>query len=347
MKKIMLMCDNNLQTVGGEQESTKIIINGIKDKCNLFVVQPGDFVSEGVTSFKITNETRIKHLIKKPIVFFKYVKSVIKIVHYVKPEIIHTQAQVSFFLIALLKKLMIIRDVKLYHTERGLKNKYNLFFLKLFLFSFKNTDLIVTTTEYNKSSWAKELEKKKIQVEMRVIENTAGPIFEIYDSSKKVSPDELVIGFAGRYAEWKNWRLAVDIIKSLREQSNYIIKVFLAIGALDDKAVLESKKLIRDFEKIIGANNVIGKINISLEEMNEFYYRINYFVLTSKKDTESFGRTLVEAMSRKVVVMTTYAGGAEEVVADSLNTMSEPDDFARRILYYNENIQSFERKTWI
>ena len=32
---ILIMTDNNLDTVGGEQESTKIIINGIKCKAHV------------------------------------------------------------------------------------------------------------------------------------------------------------------------------------------------------------------------------------------------------------------------------------------------------------------------
>src|SRR5690625_4132684 len=104
---ILLMSDNGLDTVGGEQESTKIIINGMKEHYSIGVIQPGNISKPvtGVHYYSLTEQTRIKHLIKNPFAFIKYIWNVRKIIHRERPKVIHTQAQVSFFIVALLKKL--------------------------------------------------------------------------------------------------------------------------------------------------------------------------------------------------------------------------------------------------
>src|SRR5699024_1836924 len=137
---IILMSDNNLETVGGEQESTKIIIEGIKDNYSIGVIQPGLITNPepNITYYNLTDSTRLKHEFKNPISFLKYISKVKKIINSAEPSIIHTQAQVSFFIVSLLKKVNLIsRDIKLIHTERGLYNKYNILFRYIFYFFMK------------------------------------------------------------------------------------------------------------------------------------------------------------------------------------------------------------------
>src|SRR5699024_3459640 len=117
---IILMSDTDLNTVGGEQESTKIIIEGIKDKYSLGVIYPGELKKqrESVAYYELTNKKRMKDLIKNPIKFVKYIIQTRKIIHQNNPKIIHTQAQVSFFIVSLLKKMHLIsRDIFTIHTE--------------------------------------------------------------------------------------------------------------------------------------------------------------------------------------------------------------------------------------
>lgn len=177
---ILLMSDNGLNMVGGEQESTKIIINGFKERFLIGVIQPG-FINNpqlGVRYFELTKYTRVKHLIKRPIAFMKYLFEIRKIISTSKPKIIHTQAQVSFFMVALLKKFHLIsKDVYLIHTERGLYTKYNIFFKYIFFFFMRELDTLVTTTEFNMKYWNEALEKREFTLDYRIIENTAGEVF--------------------------------------------------------------------------------------------------------------------------------------------------------------------------
>lgn len=334
---ILVMTDNDLNLVGGEQESTKIIINGCKEKFQIGVIQPGYINNPqfGVRYFDLTKQTRLKRLIKHPIAFTKYFLGLKKIINTSKPQIIHTQAQVSFFMVALLKKMHLIsKDVYLIHTERGLYTKYNLFFKHIFFFFMSKLDMLVTTTEFNMKYWKEALEKRGFFLNYRIIENTAGKLFEGYDESfNNFDQEKMTIGFAGRYCSWKNWPLAVEISSKINDIIGDKINVKMAVGCLDEDAMRETKKMFRKLENTFG-DRFDGKINISIEEMDKFYYDIDVFILTSNHNTESFGRTLVEAMSRKTVVLTTDAGGSVEVVGDRDNVYRIADEFVERVIRY-------------
>src|SRR5690625_1681036 len=178
---ILFMVDNSLDTIGGSEESTKIILNGVKDEYSLGVIQPGKIKQKisGVNYYSLTKITRLKHLIKNPFAFLLYINEVRKIIKNESPKIIHTQAQVSFFIIGLLFKLKLISNSIIFiHTERGLYTRYNTFFKGLFIFFMKHLETLVTTTEFNMSYWKKALNQKGYPKNFTIIENTAGDLFE-------------------------------------------------------------------------------------------------------------------------------------------------------------------------
>lgn len=337
---ILFMSDNCLDTVGGEQESTKIIINGIKDRYSLGVIQPGNFIGSDlkVKYYNLTEYTRVKHLIKNPFKFIGYILKVKKIIRESNPKVIHTQAQVSFFIVALLKKLKLIsKNSYIIHTERGLYTKYNALFKYIFYFFMNELNILVTTTEFNMSYWKKATESKRFSMKYRIIENTAGELFETFDEAlNKQNQNKITVGFAGRYANWKNWPLAVEISEKLNKRLGDRLYVKMAIGCLDEKALINTKLMYKKLKQTLG-NKFDGKININLEEMDKFYYDIDIFILTSNYNTESFGRTLVEAMSRKTIVLTTDSGGSVEVVGNKKNVCITADEFVERIIKISES----------
>lgn len=346
---ILLMVDNNIDTVGGEQESTKIIIDEFKNLHNIGLVQPGESATkfDKVSYFELSKISRIKLLIKKPHYFLKYILDAKEIINEHKPLVIHTQSQVSFFMVALLKKLRLIsKDQYIIHTERGLYYKYNTFFKHLFFFFLKELNTLVTTTHLNKKYWKEALEKRNIHVDYQIVENTAGKIFETIDYSQLVNNQKVIsIGFSGRYNAVKNWPLAIEISKKLNNQLNDKVHVYMAVGCLGEKEEKDVKAMFNEMHNILG-DRFHGKINISLEEMNAFYYPLDVFVLTTKKYGESFGRTLVEAMSRHTAVLTTPSGGSVEVVGNKLNVFKTADEFVEKIITYdnNRNILEEEKK---
>ncbi len=334
---ILLMSDNCLDTVGGEQESTKIIIKGLRDKFSIGVIQPGKVSKTelGVKYFILTNYSRLKHLIKNPFALLMYFLKARNIINKTHPLVVHTQAQVSFFVVALFIKFKLIYpDIYLIHTERGLYTKYNSLFKCIFFFCMKELKTLVTTTEFNKKHWETALKGKNIELEYKVIENTAGQLFEFFDTSlEKKTESHITIGFAGRYTSWKNWPLAVEISKKLNNILGDSLTIKMAVGCLDDKALKATYLMFNELVEIFG-DRFDGKINITLEEMDKFYYNIDIFILTSNYNTESFGRTLVEAMSRKTVILTTDAGGSVEVVGDMQNVFESADECVGKIMRF-------------
>lgn len=349
---ILLMCDNGLETVGGEQESTKIIIQGLKDMFLIGVIQPGEIKNPflGVKYYHLTFYTRIKHLIKHPISIIKYILGVKSIINQSDPKIIHTQAQISFFIVALLRKIKLIsKDIKIIHTERGLYTKYNWFIKQIFYFCMSELNILVTTTKFNMDYWKTEIQSRGLTLDFKIIENTAGPLFELYDEKRakqNLDTDTIVIGFAGRYCDWKNWPLAIEICSKLNEILGEKLYVKMAVGCLDKNSLKETKAMFNYLYGLLG-KRFEGKINADIKYMDEFYYDIDVFILTSKYNTESFGRTLVEAMSRKTVVLTTNSGGSVEVVGDNKNVCNTTNEFVERILYFynNRHFMEIEKET--
>lgn len=332
---ILYLTDNSLDTIGGAEESTKILLSEIKHDYSLGIIHPGNVSNPkpGVTYYPLTQQKRLKQVIKKPFSFIKYISKVRKIIRKEKPKVIHTQAQVSFFIVALLRKLKLIsKEIQLIHTERGLYTKYSGFIKKIFQFFMRELNVLVTTTEFNMKYWKQAIQKANIHVDFKIIENTAGELFETYDSAKEREEDgKLVLGFAGRYADWKNWPLAVEISEKLNEVIGEKLIVHMAVGCLDDKAEKETHEMFERLSALLG-DRFEGKINISLKEMDYFYYGLDVFILTSNYNTESFGRTLVEAMSRKTIVLTTNAGGSVEVVGNNKNVITSSNNFIERII---------------
>lgn len=343
---ILIMTDNSVETVGGEQESTKIILENMKKKYAIGLIQPGNLkkIDKEIQFKSITSETRLKHLIKKPWLFFKYLIDVRKLIVEFNPKIIHTQSQVSFFIVSLLRKLRVIsNETYLIHTERGLYSKYKEFIKKIFFFFLKELDILVTTTKFNHELWAEGIQKANLSVKTEIIENTAGELFEFYDSSLEEATDGFTVGFAGRYTDWKNWPLAVDISKKLYTKFGDKVKIKMAIGCLDQDALNQTQRMYDELTSVLG-DQFTGLINISLKEMNQFYYDIDFFILTSNRNTESFGRTLVEAMSRKTVVLTTPAGGAVEVVGNDSNVLEDTEDFVNKVSSFFDKPKSLKKE---
>lgn len=343
---IIIMNDNNLGYVGGERESQRIIIQAASQKYKVAVVQPGEY-DENIPNTEFyyrTKARRMKFLIKNPIAFVAYIFKVGKLINKIQPKVIHTQSQVCFFIVSLLRRLHLIsRKTMFIHTDRGLYTKYNTFFKKLFLFSFKYLDMLITTTEFNKVSWKEANEEKHIHLAYKVIGNTAGDIYESIDMTKiPENRDYLTIGFAGRYCDWKGWPLAEEICKKVNSKSPKT-HFSMMVGCFDEKDEINTQKMFDRMTALYG-DRFNGKINVPFEDMEEFYYDIDVYILTSWKKSESFGRTIVEAMSRMTAVLTTDAGGSVEVVNKPYTVCDKAKDFASMILKWEKSPEELKQE---
>lgn len=336
--KILIINDNNLAYLGGERESQFIIVNGVKKLFHVSVIQPGVFKEKisDVEVISLTKSKRMKYLIKNPIAFVMYIFKMSVAIRKISPDIIHTQSQVSFFIISLLKRFgMIKKSIITVHTDRGLYTKYNCFFQWLFQFSFRKLDVLITTTKFNGDQWKKANEKKHIKLDYQVIENTAGKMYEKMDESKIQDRHYLTVGFAGRMCDWKGWPLAKEICESSGSKISDLHYI-MYVSCFDRKTEKQTREMFDSLREQLG-NRFVGRINVPFHEMDYFYYGIDVYILTSWPMTESFGRTIVEAMSRKTAILTTNAGGAVEVVANEDNVHNTAEEFVQHLMHYDKN----------
>jgi len=335
---IVIINDNNLNFLGGERESQLIIINGVSKKYSLAVIQPGEFKDEinNVNFYWCTKLLRIKHLVKNPFGFIIYMFRVSRLIRQICPKVIHSNSQVSFFIVSLLKRFQFIsKEIIILHTDRGLYTKYNRFFRWVFQFSFKFLDTLITTTTFNALSWENANEKKKIYIKYTVIENTAGPIYESIDEKKKANKPYITVGFAGRMCDWKGWPLA-EAICAETSQISPEIHYKMYVSCFDKAAENETQNMFNRLARLYG-DRFEGRINVPFVEIEQFYYDIDIYILTSWPKTESFGRTIVEAMSRRNAILTTDAGGAVEVVNDPTTICKRASEFACMIKKWSDD----------
>src|SRR5699024_1895677 len=148
----------------------------------------------------------------------------------------------------------------------------------------------------------------------------------------------------GRWNYIKNWPLAEEIALAANEKLGENLVVKMAISCDDEQAEKEARQLFKRLEEKMG-ERFQGAINISFDKMDQFYYDIDIYILTILKDGESFGRTLVEAMRRYTIVMTTKSGGSVEVVNNEQFVLDTADEFSEKIVYFYENpIEMKEQK---
>ena len=111
------------------------------------------------------------------------------------------------------------------------------------------------------------------------------------------------IGFSGRYEEYKRWDVVLEICNALKKYPD--IQFTVAITA-DEAYRDEMKKFVSDLKRLLRKKLKLF-IDMPKENMGSFYYMLDIFVLTSRN--ESFGRVLIEAMTKNNIVLGTDSGG--------------------------------------
>ncbi len=157
------------------------------------------------------------------------------------------------------------------------------------------------------------------------------------------------IGMVGStYVKYKGYRLALKMVKKLKTKGYDIL--FEVVGQGPSKMFLKDVKSL-GLEKNV---NFIGKLENG-KQMELWYRSIQFYIQPSK--TEGHGRAVVEAISNRLPVFTSKAGGLLESVNEKysfkygdLNTFSsllekaiENNDF--RIDNINENYRNIANNT--
>lgn len=148
--------------------------------------------------------------------------------------------------------------------------------------------------------------------------------------------------FVGRIAEEKGIMDILECIVFLRRNN---IECFLDIVGWDDSSGLTMTKRIEEFIERRALGNSIrlkGKKSIG-EELNSYYRKADIFVSASY--SESFPRTIWEAMANSLPVVATRVGAIPIVLSHKENAMladiRKPNELAACIneLYFNEELR--------
>ena len=256
-------------------------------------------------------ESRIKNLLIRIKAFRKYIDGE-------RPDLIHIEMSESLITYGFIRGRF--KDRKFIYTDRGLLFGYRKR-SRLFMFPvLEKCDMLVTTTEFNAGLWKNETKIRPIST----IPNTiSSKYFGDFDPGRKKHDDTFTVGLAGRICVEKDWDFAVEFIGSLKKRIDDLkVNIVLSTFEKGDDEKVES--ILNSLKKILGRENLEYALNLSQEEMSDFYYKTDVFLMTSC--FESFGKAAVEAMSRKCAVVSTRVGGLPEVIGDEryLYTKGDP-----------------------
>lgn len=346
-KKVLYLMEYPIDLPGGGQMSTLTLCEGL--------VQKGDFEpvvccptllskSQKDYPFKIvtykSSENRELSKLSRIGNFFKRILDFKRIIKAEKPDIIHVSMSESLITYGALVCSGHFKKIPFVYTDRGLRYGYRKHSMFCILKTMKHAAMMLTTTEFNKNLWSKE----DITCDIRVIPNTISKSFDVYNEGKRaelrnkwgIKEGELVIGFAGRISEEKDWMSVPVIVKALWD-SGIRFKVSLVLSIYEDRDAQIKADIIEGITNSIGEDNLIYMQDLSQDEISEYYYMVDIFLMTSM--FESFGKAAVEAMSRKCVVLSTAVGGLPEVIGKTENLYDKDhlEVLASRIKYFIGN----------
>ena len=319
MKKILYLMEYPLDLPGGAQMSTLSICEGLV-KHKEYGYEPVVICPKLLSSvasdypFRILEydmgESRIKNLLIRIKAFRKYIGEE-------HPALIHIEMSESLITYGFIQRSF--KDRKFIYTDRGLLFGYRKR-SRLFMFPvLKKSSMLVTTTEFNAGLWRDETKIRPITT----IPNTiSSKYFGNFESGKKKKDDTFVVGLAGRICVEKDWDFAVEFIRGLKKRIDSL-KVNIVLSTFEKGDDEKVEGILKALKEILGEDKLEYALNLNQEEMSDFYYKTDVFLMTSC--FESFGKAAVEAMSRKCAVVSTSVGGLPEVIGD------------KRYLYTKEN----------
>ncbi|HAF07608.1 MAG: glycosyltransferase family 4 protein [bacterium] len=182
---------------------------------------------------------------------------------------------------------------------RGAQNILKRDFFRNILYDFvkKRVDLFVGVGEGSKDVLEKIFEKESKIVPLHV------PDEFFLNEDKNFSKERLTLGFAGRLEESKGVFLLIEILKNFK----YDFKIKIAGKGKCEKNLIEFLKSSKIEFQFLGY--------VDHEKMKDFYRDVDIF-LNLSKDTplwkEQQGRTIIEAMASKCVVISTKSFDIEK-----------------------------------
>lgn len=271
-------------------------------------------VMEQIVSSELKEKYNIIHIPTyiNGIKFRLFILAIIKFIFYkIKYNVelvhIHTASYGSFFRKSIFVRICSLTNTKiiLHAHGGGFKEFYeneNTFLKKYIINTLSKVDKIIVLSESWKDFYKQLVDEKKIEV-----------IYNSIDIPNTIEKDknEIIYGlFLGRLVERKGTYDLINAVENMVNKNNNKLKIILAgDGEIDNvNKIIKEKKLEQYFD-------VVGWVD--KEKKQELLKKADFFVLPSYN--EGMPMSILEAMSRKVLVISTYVGGIPEMVTNNIN----------------------------
>ncbi|MCR4908564.1 MAG: glycosyltransferase family 4 protein [Lachnospiraceae bacterium] len=322
--KILYLMEYPIDLPGGAQLSTRAICDPLskEGEYEIVVVCP-ELLKSKKSDYAFRVETYPMGEKRLPNLRLR-IKAFREIIAAEKPSLIHIEMSESLITYGFIRRHFPL--LPYIYTDRGMYFGYRLRSRLFMMPVLKRAAALVTTTEKNATLWREHTAIRPVET----IPNTISPLFETFEPEKKKTSGKLVIGFAGRVCEEKDWDAVPELVRELKKAGiDFFVDLVLSVFEPGDAEVVE--KLCGGLREIMGAENFRYRQDLSQEEMSDYYYGVDLFVMTSR--FESFGKAAVEAMSRKCAVLATAVGGLPEVVGkeEALYDKEEPSGFVEAV----------------
>lgn len=345
--KVLYLMEFPIDLPGGAQMSTQTLCEGLSGTefepvvaCPALLHTKQEDLPFRVTEF-CSDENREGNKIKRISNFIHRIGSFRKVIRAEKPDIIHIQMSESLITFGFLRCLGMFSKIPFVYTDRSLYFGYRIHSMTCIKAVLKHAARMICTTQFNKNLWLEHSKFDRIDV----ISNTISTAFTPYDAEKRkklrdeagLEENDFVIGFAGRISEEKDWPFVKELVESFCEKDIWF-KVALVISVYEEQDLAIVADLKNSISGMIGDENLIYMQDLSQQEIADYYYLVDIFVMSSV--FESFGKAAVEAMSRRCAVVSTSVGGLTEVVGkkENLYTKEKYKQCADRIykLYHDK-----------
>lgn len=244
---------------------------------------------------------------------------------------IHSASEGSFYRKYFVFKLAKLFDKKvIYHIHcPGFCEVYKespVFIQKRIEEVLNGSDLILVLSE----SWKKEISALCQNENIKILYNPC-----VIKDFEKIPTDKINVLFMGRIGKRKG---VYDIIDSAKLITNPDIEINL-YGDGD----------LKEFEKLIGENNLQTKVNLKGwifgDKKDTAYKSADIYILPSYE--EGLPMSVLEAMSYALPVISTHVGGTPDAVEDNVNGfLIQPGDYntlAQKINLLSENKELREK----
>lgn len=203
---------------------------------------------------------------------------------------------------------------------------------------FKKADCITAPSEDMKTrilKLNKKLNIKKIYlgIDVDIFKN----VNKLFCRLKhKFNQNDFILITVCRLVKRKNLFVSLEIFKKISQRFGNVKLLIVGDGPQKD-----------EINKFIISNNLAEKIflkgQLKLADLIEYYSLSDLFYTNSFH--ESFGLVYLESMSCGCPVLSTYNGGANEIVQNGVNgyLLSSEEEFINKIIYFIQNRQDLEK----